>query len=317
METGILSTILSGKYTDVRLDKALSETFPEFSRSFLQESIKNGHILVNGKIPRQRDLVRGGEKITFDTAQALDNQQEEATPENLELNIIYEDQALLLVNKPAGMVVHPAPGHLGHTLVNALLYHRPELSNLPRAGIVHRLDKDTSGLLIVAGHREAYHQLVQQMQERQIKREYLSIVVGAVIAGGVIDTAFGRHPRDRKRMAVLAFGGKQAITHYRVEQRFKQHTLLKISLETGRTHQIRVHLAHIRYPVLGDPVYGGRHKIPSANPDLVKALAAFKRQALHAAALEFTHPVTSETCAWQAPLPEDMRQLIELLGKTA
>ena len=310
----ILETILSEKYTGFRLDKALAELFPDFSRSFLQAAIKNGHILVNGQVSRPRDTVVGGERVVFDTDRALDAHIDESRPENIALDIIYEDDDILLVNKPVGMVVHPAAGHPGCTLVNALLYRRPDLKRLPRAGIIHRLDKDTSGLLLVAGNHATYQRLVGQMQRREILREYLCLVCGQVIAGGTIEAAIGRDPRDRKRMAVTP-GGKPSITHYRVEQRFKAHTLLRVRLETGRTHQIRVHLAHIHYPVFGDPLYGGRFKKPAgAGDELLSVLINFKRQALHATKLELVHPVSSDLCVWQSDMPADMQKLIDLLS---
>lgn len=312
MKAYIAEAILSEKYAGLRLDKAMVELFPDFSRSVLQESIKSGYILIDGQVWRPRDLVSGGEKVVFDAGKVLVAQETEMIAEDLVLDIVYEDDDLILVNKEAGMVVHPAAGHPRHTLVNALLHRRPDLRHLPRAGLIHRLDKDTSGLLLVAGNHAAYNRLIKQMQNREIRREYITIVSGEVIGGGTVDAPVGRHPRDRKRMAVTP-NGKPAVTHYQVEQRFEHATLLRVRLETGRTHQIRVHLAHIRCPILCDPVYGsrsGRHKLPS--PELRSAIANFGRQALHATRLELHHPTRNERQTWESHLPDDMRDLIAL-----
>jgi 23S rRNA pseudouridine1911/1915/1917 synthase len=232
----------------------------------------------------------------------------------IDLDIVYEDETVLVVNKPAGLVVHPAAGHAEGTLVNALLAHAPELALLPRAGIVHRLDMDTSGLLVIARTLPAHHHLVEQLQARTVKREYCALCIGAMTGGGTVDAAMGRHPRQRKKMAVTAAGGKPAITHYRLAQRFGHHTRITVNLETGRTHQIRVHMAHRHYPLIGDALYGGRPRIPKGASDLlVNTLRQFPRQALHARALGFIHPDTEAFVQFECPLPDDIQQLITVL----
>jgi 23S rRNA pseudouridine1911/1915/1917 synthase len=234
--------------------------------------------------------------------------------QDIALDVVYEDSAILVLNKPAGLVVHPAAGHAQGTLVNALLAHAPELAQLPRAGIVHRLDMETSGLLVVARTLQAHHHLVDELQARTVKREYCAVCIGAMTGGGTVDAPMGRHPRLRKKMAVLAAGGKPAITHYRVAQRFGHHTRITVNLETGRTHQIRVHLAHRHYPLIGDPLYGGRPRIPKGASDrLIDTLRQFPRQALHARALGFIHPTTGEPVEFECSLPEDMLALIAIL----
>ena len=227
---------------------------------------------------------------------------------------MFEDESILVLNKPAGLVVHPAAGHADGTLVNALLAHAPELAQLPRGGIVHRLDMDTSGLMVVARTVTAHHHLVAQLQARTVKREYCAVCIGVMTGGGTIDADMGRHPKQRKKMAVLAAGGKPAITHYRVTQRFGHHTRIAVNLETGRTHQIRVHMAHRHYPLVGDPVYGGRPRIPrGASEELIATLRGFPRQALHAQALGLIHPETNEAVQFECPLPEDMVNLLSVL----
>jgi 23S rRNA pseudouridine1911/1915/1917 synthase len=237
--------------------------------------------------------------------------------EPISLDIVYEDEHLLVINKPAGLVVHPAAGHADGTLVNALLNHAPEVENLPRAGIVHRLDKDTSGIMVVARSLIAHTSLVDQLQTRTMGREYEAVVVGSLTGGATVDAPIGRHPQDRKRMAVVS-SGKPAVTHYRLLERFAAHTHIQCKLESGRTHQIRVHMTHVRHPLVGDPVYGGRLRLPKGTTEeLRQALAAFSRQALHARRLTLEHPETGETLSWEVPLPEDMVQLIEALRKHA
>ena len=296
----------------MRLDQCLAEMFPDYSRSKLQTWIKAGRVLVDGEPMKGRDKLDGGEEIELD---AEAEQVVEYDPEDIPLDIVYEDESLLIVNKPAGLVVHPAVGNWHGTLVNALLNHAPSLDKLPRAGIVHRIDKDTSGLLMVAKTLQAHNSLVEQLQERSIHREYLALVKGWMTAGGTVDEPIGRHPVDRKRNAVRR-DGKEAITHYRLEQRFKRHTLIRVKLETGRTHQIRVHMAHIHYPLVGDQVYGGRFQMPAdCSPALAEALRSFKRQALHAAKLGLDHPETGEYYEWEQPMPEDMQHLIKLLAE--
>jgi 23S rRNA pseudouridine1911/1915/1917 synthase len=237
--------------------------------------------------------------------------------EDIPLTIVYEDEEIIIVNKPAGMVVHPAAGNYDGTLVNALLHHAPELNEVPRAGIVHRLDKETSGLLAVARTLKSQKHLVEMLQARVMKRQYQAVACGVMTAGGTVNAPIDRHPVDRKRMAVVA-NGKPAVTHYRVMERFRIHTHIRVDLETGRTHQIRVHMAHIHYPLVGDPVYGSRLRLPSdCSAELADFLRNFKRQALHAARLGLEHPTTGEMMEWEAPLPEDMQQLIRLLHEDA
>lgn len=296
----------------MRLDQCLAELFPDYSRSKLQTWVKSGRVLVDGRTLKAKDKLVGGEEIRLD-AEAEVVLENEA--EDIPLDIVYEDDSILIINKPAGLVVHPAAGNWHGTLVNALLNHDPNLNTLPRAGIVHRLDKDTSGLLMVAKTLQAHHSLTEQLQERSINREYLALVKGWMTAGGTIDEPIGRHPVDRKRNAVRE-DGKPAVTHYRLERRFKRHTLVRVKLETGRTHQIRVHMAHINYPLVGDQVYGGRFQLPAGcSEKLAQALREFKRQALHAAKLGLEHPVTGEYREWEQPLPEDMLQLLSVLAE--
>lgn len=295
-----LTAIISVNLDNKRLDQALAEIFPQYSRSRLQTWIKDGHVLVDGKILKPRDKVHSGQNIILTP---IIEPQEQWKPQPIALNIIYEDEDIIIINKPAGLVVHPGAGVRDKTMLNALLHHAPELAKLPRAGIIHRLDKDTSGLLVIARNLEAHTKLVAELQARNIKREYEAVVVGVMTAGGTIDAPIGRHPKDRKRMAVVD-SGKPAITHYRVIKRFTSHTHIKVMLETGRTHQIRVHMAYIHYPIVGDPVYGGnRAKYKN-----------FKRQALHAKYLALIHPKTGQKMEWDAPLPDDMQQLLKELS---
>lgn len=298
----------------LRLDQALAKLFPSYSRSRLQTWIKQNQITVDGKHLRAKDKVATGQTIEIRA------QLEEETPwqpQAIALDICYEDDDILVINKPAGLVVHPAAGNPDRTLVNALLHHAPELINLPRAGIVHRLDKNTSGLMVVARNLAAHHSLVKQIQAREVEREYLAIVNGTLIAGGIIDAPIGRHPVNRMQMAVVD-EGKEAITRYWVKERFRAHTLTKVLLETGRTHQIRVHMTHINHPLVGDPTYGGRLKIPAGcNEALKDALRHFKRQALHARRLSLHHPSSKQLMTWEAPVPEDMQALIEHLRNDA
>jgi 23S rRNA pseudouridine1911/1915/1917 synthase len=234
-------------------------------------------------------------------------------PEPIDLDIVYEDEAILVINKPAGLVVHPASGNWQGTLLNALLHHDASLDTVPRAGIVHRLDKETSGLLVVARTLEAQTSLVEQLQERSLTREYDAVINGVLTGGGKVDAPIGRHPVDRKRMAVVG-NGKPAVTHYRVAERFRAHTHIKVKLETGRTHQIRVHMAYLKHPLIGDPVYGGRLRMPPASGEMMQQmLRRFPRQALHASRLGLLHPVSGEYMEWEMPLPEDMVQLLEVL----
>jgi 23S rRNA pseudouridine1911/1915/1917 synthase len=298
----------------MRLDQALAGLLPAYSRSRLQQWIKAGYVEVDGKTVRPRAPVLGGERVRVVLPQELETVD---LAQAIPLDIRYEDADLLVINKPAGLVVHPAAGNPDGTLVNALLHYAPELAALPRAGLVHRLDKDTSGLLVVARRLRAHTSLVAQLQARTLEREYQAVVTGVMIAGGRIEAPVGRHPVDRKRMAVTA-AGKPAVTHYRVIRRFRAHTQLWIKLETGRTHQIRVHLAHIRYPLVGDPVYGGRRHLPAGLTDRCLAvLQGFKRQALHATQLALVHPGSGERLAWRVEPPADMVELLAVLAEAA
>ncbi|MBU1190737.1 MAG: 23S rRNA pseudouridine(1911/1915/1917) synthase RluD [Gammaproteobacteria bacterium] len=293
-----------------RLDQVLAELFPDYSRSRLQQWVRAGEVLVDGAQRKAKDRVLGGEQIRIAA------ELEEATgvmAQDITLDVVYEDQDLLVINKPAGMVVHPAAGNPDGTLQNALLHYDASLNTVPRAGIVHRLDKDTSGLLVVARNLTAHQSLVAQLQARTVKREYLALVWGLLVAGGTVDAPIGRHSTDRKRMAVTSFG-KPAITHYRIETRYRGHTLVRVNLETGRTHQIRVHMTHLRYPLLGDPVYGGRPRVPAGMSATARAaVLAFNRQALHATRLSLRHPANDEVMEWHAPLPADMVEIIRVL----
>ncbi len=293
-----------------RFDAVLAELFPEYSRSRLTEWIKSGDVLLDGVPVRPRDLVRGGEVASL---HAVLDTQTHAEPEDIPLDVLYEDEHLLVINKPVGLVVHPGAGNSSGTLVNALLFRDPSVSALPRAGIVHRLDKDTSGVMVIARTIQAQTALVEQLSARQVHRQYLAVVVGALVAGGTADAPIDRHPRDRLKMGVRE-DGKEAITHYRLRERFRAHTALECRLETGRTHQIRVHMAHLRHAIVGDQLYGGALKLPKgASDELVAALRGFKRQALHAETLEFMHPITGEPIRNSAPAPADMLQLMKAL----
>ncbi|CAM4451183.1 MAG: Ribosomal large subunit pseudouridine synthase D [Legionellaceae bacterium] len=306
-----LTKVVTSEFAGMRLDQALSHLFPEYSRSRLQQWIKEMKVWVNGKSLKAKDKIHGGEEIILQASPSTNQRKWEA--QDIHLNIVFEDADLMVINKPAGLVVHPAAGNWEGTLVNALLHHKPDLKNLPRAGLIHRLDKDTTGLLIIAKTLTAHTSLTRQLQERSIKREYATLVTGNIISGSTINAPITRHPRKRKLMAVCNTG-KIAITHYRVQERFRSHTLLKVNLETGRTHQIRVHMAYIQHPVLGDMHYAGRLQLPKgATLELSEALREFKRQALHARILGIIHPLTQEYIEWEAPLPEDMKQLLTLL----
>ncbi len=296
----------------VRLDQAAAELFNEYSRSRLKQWIQDGSLLVNGEVCKPRTPMLGGESLTL---QADPEPTGEWLAQDLPLDIIYEDDALLVINKPADLVVHPAAGNRDGTVLNGLLYRYPELATVPRAGIVHRLDKDTTGLMVVAKTLSAHHDLVKQLQARTVKREYEAVVVGMVTGGGTVNAAIGRHPRARTKMAVVRLGGKEATTHYRLVRRFRDHSHLRLALETGRTHQIRVHMAHAGYPLVGDATYGGRVKLPKgATPELAALLSqGFKRQALHAASLGLIHPESREPMQWDASLPADMQHLLQVL----
>lgn len=283
---------------------------PEFSRSRLQQWIDAGCVRVDGAACRRRDKVRGGEEVCLSLVL---EPREECQAQAIPLQVVYEDEQLLVVNKPADFVVHPAAGNPDGTLQNALLHYAPELDPLPRAGIVHRLDKDTTGLLVVAKTLQAHKSLVEQLHRRSVHREYRALVTGVLVAGGIVDAPIGRHPVYRTRMAVVA-SGRRAVTHYRVHERFAAHTLLAVKLETGRTHQIRVHMAHIRHPLVGDRTYGGRSRpVKGADPRLTEALQGCPRQALHAISLGLEHPATGEAMRWEIPMAADMDDLLTLL----
>ncbi|MDO9625834.1 23S rRNA pseudouridine(1911/1915/1917) synthase RluD [Pseudomonas sp.] len=293
-----------------RLDQVAAQLFAEHSRSRLTAWIKDGLLTVDGAVVRPRDIVHGGSLLALRAEQEA---QGEWVAQDIPLDIVYEDDHMLVINKPAGLVVHPAVGHADGTLLNALLYHIPDIVNVPRCGIVHRLDKDTTGLMVVAKTIEAQTRLVDQLQKRTVSRIYECIVIGVITAGGKIDAPIGRSAAQRQRMAV-SDGGKPAVSHYRVLERFRSHTHSRVKLETGRTHQIRVHMSHVGYPLVGDPVYGGRFRIPpAASQTMVQTLKEFPRQALHARFLELDHPVTGQRMKWQSPLPDDFVWLLTLL----
>ncbi len=293
-----------------RLDQAVSQLLPAHSRARIQTWIKTGEILLNGKPSKQKELVKFGDKIHI---QATLKSNTEVKAEDIPINIVFEDNDIIVINKPAGLVVHPGAGNPNMTLQNALLNHDKKLSLLPRSGIIHRLDKETSGLLLIARNLEVHTFLVDKLQNRDIKREYLALVCGNITAGGTINTFMGRHPARRTRMAVTR-SGKQAITHYRIEKRFAHYTLMKVILETGRTHQIRVHFAHIKHPIVGDPEYG-RHQsiIKDITSKTREAVSQFPRQALHARQLTFPHPATNESVSFQAEVPDDIQVLLTIL----
>ena len=297
-----------------RLDQVVAVLLPDYSRSRLQKWIKQGKILLNGELCKPKTKVTGGETILVTIEE---EQQGEWLAERIPLDIIFEDDSILIINKPVGLVVHPAAGNYSGTLLNALLYHCPELINVPRAGIVHRLDKDTSGLLVVARTLTAQTHLVKQLQNRAFDREYEAIVMGEMISGGTVDEPIGRHPVNRVKMAVMknSNNGKEAITHYRIKERYRGYTGLQVKLETGRTHQIRVHMAHLNFPLVGDQVYAGRLRLPSDCDDSLKQfLNNFKRQALHARKLGLEHPETKQWMEWEAAVPDDMAELKRLLS---
>jgi 23S rRNA pseudouridine1911/1915/1917 synthase len=301
---------LPPEYAGLRFDQALAQALPQYSRARLKEWIESGAVQVDGRALRAKDKVLGGEQVRIEARLPVHSH---VAPEALPLAVVFKDRALILINKPAGMVVHPGAGNAQHTLQNALLALDPKLALVPRAGLVHRLDKDTSGLLVVARTPEAHTALVAAMAAREITREYLAICTGLMSGGGTIDEPIGRHRTQRTRMAVRA-DGRAAVTHYRLVERFRAHTLVRVTLETGRTHQIRVHLAHAGFPLVGDPIYGGRRRISAgASAALAEALAAFPRQALHAAKLKLAHPVSGKEMTWEAPVPQDMHALLAAL----
>lgn len=313
-EKFLLSARVPEDMAGLRLDQAAARLFPDFSRARLQLWIKDGRLTVDRRAGRGKDKLAGGEELRL-AAEA--EAQGDWRPQEMALDIVFEDAAILVLNKPVGLVVHPAAGNREGTLLNALLHHCPGLAALPRAGIVHRLDKDTSGLMVVAKTLASHQRLVARLQERAVKREYQAVVNGAVTGGGTVNAPLGRHPVHRTRQAVT--GGpasRPATTHYRVVKRFRHYSHLQLQLETGRTHQIRVHMAHIGHPIIGDQTYGGRLRLPrGASAELAGFLQNFKRQALHAFRLGLEHPATKEPLQWEAPLPADMRELLALLER--
>ncbi|AIN64460.1 23S rRNA pseudouridine(1911/1915/1917) synthase RluD [Providencia stuartii] len=294
-----------------RLDQALAELFPDYSRSRIKEWILDDRVQVNGKvINKPKEKVLGGEQILVDALIEEDNRWE---PQDIPLDVVYEDEDILVINKPRGLVVHPGAGNPDGTILNALLHRYPEIVDVPRAGIVHRLDKDTTGLMVVAKTVPAQTRLVESLQLREITREYEAVAVGRMTAGGMVEEPISRHPTKRTHMAVHPMG-KPAITHYRVMEHFRAHTRLRLRLETGRTHQIRVHMAHINHPLIGDPLYGGRPRpLKGASDEFFEVMRKFDRQALHATMLRLYHPISGIQMEWHAPLPDDMVELIEAL----
>ena len=302
-----------GEFAGQRLDSALASMFPDYSRSRLQQWIRDGQVLLNGQVVKPKTRLVGEEVLQMHVQQQ--QRDDRLLPQDIPLDLVFEDEDIIVLNKPAGLVVHPAAGHADGTLVNALLHFDAGLARIPRAGIVHRLDKDTTGLMVIARNLRAHKHLVEELQQRTVTREYQAIVQGVMTAGGSVDAPVGRHTRDRVRMCVRS-DGKPALTHYRVITRFREHTHVQLKLESGRTHQIRVHMQYIRHPVLGDPVYGGRQRIPSqADDELVAQLRAFKRQALHAFRLSLIHPASGKQLSWKTPLPDDMVQLLDVLQR--
>jgi 23S rRNA pseudouridine1911/1915/1917 synthase len=295
-----------------RLDRALANMFPEYSRSRLKNWILQGFVMVDGDQKKPKDLVSGSEIVLL---RPTDELAVVSAPEPMDLDIHFEDAALLVVNKPAGLVVHPGAGNLRGTLMNGLLHRVPGLAELPRAGIVHRLDKDTSGLLLVGKTLKSHTTLVRMLAARQISRNYLAICNGVLTGGGVIDAPIGRHPVNRLRMSVQD-RGKSAKTRYRVLERFAANTYISVELESGRTHQIRVHFAYRHHSLIGDPVYGGRMRVPSVYDDAIRdTLRNFRRQALHASRLEFSHPLTFDRAEFEVPPPSDFLTLLEVLRR--
>ncbi len=305
-----INTIIPNEMSGKRLDQALASLLPEHSRARLQSWIRNGYVLIDKKLMRPRDKIQGGEQVEI---QAEIEAQISASPENIPLEIIFEDEHLTIVNKPAGLIVHPGAGNPRHTLMNALLHHDQKLKQVPRAGIVHRLDKDTSGLLVIARTPQSHTSLVKQLQTRGMRREYVTIVSGIIIAGGTIDQPIGRHPKNRTRMAVVK-NGREATTHYRIIKKYRHHTQLQVNLETGRTHQIRVHMTWLHYPIIGDPVYGNKKQlVKGMGTSLADIITSFPRQALHAHVIQLRHPQSDRLMNWEAPIPEDMIELIDVL----
>jgi len=306
-----LKIIIPERMTGQRLDVALSEMLPDYSRSKITAWIKSGEALINHKPFKPKDKVNGSEMVELTISQKQNN---DWVGEDIPLNVIFEDDDIIVLNKAVGLVTHPGAGNWSGTLANALLHYEPKLATLDRAGIVHRLDKNTSGLMVVSRNEKSQKYLVEQLQKHSVSREYSAIVYGHMVAGGTIDEPIGRDTKDRVKQAVSSHG-KEAVTHYRVIDRYQNHTHIKAILETGRTHQIRVHLSHIGYPLIGDPMYGGKVRFPKKADEVLKeAIVNFKRQALHARKLTLTHPISGELMSWKAPLPEDMLALLDVLS---
>ena len=308
----ILNIIIPERMTGRRLDASLAEMLPDYSRSKITAWIKSGDALINQKTFKPKDKSAGVEVVCLTLNHKQSN---DWAAENIPLNVVYEDEDIIVINKQFGLVTHPGAGNWSGTLANALLYYDPALASLDRAGIVHRLDKNTSGLMVIARNEKSQKYLVEQLQNHSVDREYSAIVYGHMIAGGTVDEPIGRDPKDRVKQAV-SMSGKEAITHYRAIDRFKSHTHVKAILDTGRTHQIRVHLSHVGHSLIGDPIYGGRVRFPKkASEELKDVLLNFKRQALHSKKLTLTHPISGELMSWKAPLPDDMSGLLEVLKK--
>jgi 23S rRNA pseudouridine1911/1915/1917 synthase len=306
----MLQIIIPSRMKGARLDASLAEMLPDYSRSKITAWIKSGDALINGKIFKPKDKTSGDEIVFLTLNQKQSN---DWIAEEIPLNVVYEDEDIIVINKQFGLVTHPGAGNWTGTLANALLYYDPTLSRLDRAGIVHRLDKNTSGLMVVARNEKSQKYLVEQLQNHSVDREYSAIVYGHMIAGGTVDEPIGRDSRDRVKQAVSQ-SGKEALTHYRAIDRFKSHTHVKAILETGRTHQIRVHLSYVGHSLIGDPMYGGRVRFPKkASEELKKALLNFKRQALHSKKLTLKHPISGEMMSWKAPIPDDMQELLSVL----
>ena len=313
MDNNTLNGTIPAELAGQRLDRALVAVFPDFSRARLQRWLAEGRVTVDGQIPAQRHPVAGGELVELSPETDESNPQAQA----MVLSVLHEDDDLIVLNKPAGCVVHPAAGNPDGTLLNGLLHQYPELASMPRGGIVHRLDKDTTGVMVVARSERGHKQLTEQLQQRSMSREYDAVVQGHPISGGRVEGDIARHPKDRKRMSVLA-GGKPAVTHYRLLEHFRAHSRIRAKLETGRTHQIRVHMSHIGFPLLGDPVYGGRLRIPNGCGEVLRdELRGFRRQALHARRLRLIHPADGREQEYSAPFPDDYRQLLEVLASDA
>jgi 23S rRNA pseudouridine1911/1915/1917 synthase len=302
--------IIPDRLIGQRIDSAMAQMLPDYSRSKITTWVRSGGALINGKTFKPKEKILGGEIVTLNIKAEKTNDWK---AEDIPLDIVFEDDDIIVVNKPVGLVTHPGAGNWTGTLANALLHYDPSLANLDRAGIVHRLDKNTSGLMVVARSELAQKNLVEQLQTHAVSREYSAIVYGHMISGGTVDEPIGRDPKDRIRQAVVE-DGKDAVTHYRVIDRFAHHTHVKAILETGRTHQIRVHLSYIGHPLIADPMYGGKIRFPKKADDHLKnALKKFNRQALHAKKLTLTHPITLEQMSWKAPLPQDLQDLLKVL----